>query len=93
MGETLLFVSKAPTGEAVVSFQNPVTAPQRACVTDVASGALGELRADRTFARMSCRATGHPAPDWTDPTAMPATGAYYLAWPFNGCGPATTPCR
>ena len=82
-----------PLEEAIVSFQNPSTAPQRACVTDVGGGVLGDLRTDRSFARLVCVVPGHPDPDWTDASPLPLSGLYYLAWPFNGCGPPSSPCR
>lgn len=51
---------------------------------DVASGTLGDLRADRSTARAACAASDLAEPVWTDPRST--TGIWYLVRARNVCG-------
>lgn len=92
-GPTLLLVRRDSAGVITLSFRNPDDSPQRAAVTDLAGGTLAILHSSRGPTDMQCVATGHAAPDYIDTTTMPPGGAWWLAWPWNGCGPADSGCR
>ena len=92
-GPTLIMVRRDVAGVITLSFTNPNDAPQRAAVTDVAGGTLAVLRASRGPTDMQCVVRGHVAPDLVDASTMPVGGAWWLAWPWNGCGPVDSGCR
>src|SRR5204862_2920831 len=60
--------------------------------SDIHSGVISELWADRDFSRAICLAQDLAAADYDDARAVPAfgeagrAGYWYLARPTNGCG-------
>ena len=91
-GETLLSVTRE-SRQVVLRFTNPDTAPQRACFTDVVGGNLADLRRLRGPSAGTCVGSVGPGSDWVDTTPMPASGGWFLAWPWIGCPSPDDPCR
>lgn len=68
--------------------------------TDVAVGFLADARALRSSSPAFCAVPALPAgAALDDDSPVPSGGLFYLAWPFNGCGPVSlnreplSPCR
>ena len=88
----LLLVAKPGAGssDALLTWTDPRPQGGGSVVSDIATGLLSGLHADRGFASASCLSADLVAPTTTDArlTLSPQGGYWYLARARNACGPS-----